>query len=177
MLKLTAILPLLVIACGNPSGNNKGKQEATSEVLTVTAYNNATLSYKDSIDHQIHTFKNTHIDLDAPGEGGEAILYLSGKDTLKMDITFYGEMGKRVYALYLKNSHPVFYIDSNIYYREPIYLSKEVKIASATIDEIILRNNTIVSWSQNGKAVNDKREEKAQEIRDLYKEIQTLIRE
>lgn len=170
MLRLTPIITLLIISCINPSGGNKHKQEVENE---VTAYHNITLAYKDSIDHQSSTLKKVHIDLDAPAEGGEATLYLSEKDTLKMDITFYGEMGKRVYVLYLKSNHPVFCIDTNILYREPIYLSKEMKIASTSVDKIVLRNNAIISWWQNGKTVKDNYEEKAKEIRAL----QTLIRE
>ncbi|RBL91433.1 hypothetical protein DF182_02095 [Chitinophaga flava] len=183
------------MGCGNPSASNGLKQETANrdtllsdtfkkkEVIANnissevdTAYSNTILSYKDSIDNQRKTLRKVNKSLEGSSEGGEAILYLSGKDTLQMNITFYGETGKSVYVLYLRNGHPVFYIGTTTFYSEPINISKDVKTDSTTVDKIILRNNAIVSWLQNGGKVKDKYEEKDQEIRDLYSEIQTLIK-
>lgn len=190
MLRLIAIIAVLAIGCGNPSARKGIKQEIanrdtslpdtfnTKEVITNnissevdTAYNNIILSYKDSIDNQSRTLKIVNKSLEGSSEGGEAIFYLSGKDTLKMNISFYGETGKSVYVLYLRNRYPVFYIGTTTFYSEPINISKDVKIDSTIVDKIILRNNAIVSWFQNGTEVKDNFEGKEQEVRDLYSEI------
>lgn len=169
MLRLITIVGILAIGCGNPSTSGGLKQETANrdtllsdtfkkkEVIANsissevdTAYNNTIISYKDSIDNQSRTLEKVDKSLEGSSEGGEAILYLSGNDTLKMNITFYGETGKSVYVLYIRNRYPVFYIGTTTFYSEPINISKNVKTDSTTVDKIILRNNTIVSWLQNG---------------------------
>ena len=195
MLRLITIIAVLVMGCGNPYASTGLKEVINRDTLfpdTIkkkeiiisnlaaevdTAYNNTILFYKDSIDNQNRKLKKVNKSLDVSSEGGEAILYLSGKDTLKMNITFYGETGKSVYVLYLRNGGPVFYIDTTTFYSEPINISKDVKTDSTTVDKIILRNNTIVSWFQNGRKVKDKYEEKGQEVRNFYNEIQTIIKQ
>lgn len=183
------------MGCANPSVNNKLQQEVIDsntlwpgtfkkkEVISTnisteadSLYNVNIIRYADSLDSKINTLKKVKKNLDVSSEGGEAVLYLSGKDTLKINITFYREMGKSVYVLYLRNSYPVFYIGTTFFYKEPIYISKDVKIDSTTVDKIVLRNNNVISWLQNGGEITKKYEEKEQEVRELYSEIQTFIR-
>jgi len=195
MLRLI-IIAILVVSCGNPSANNRLKQQMVDrdtllpdtfkrrEVITNslvtegdTLYSNGILSYKDSIDNKVQALRKINKRLEGSSEGGEAILYLSGKDTLKMNITFYGETGKSVYVFYLRGGYPVLYIGTTNVYNEPINISKDAKIDSTTIDKITLRNNVIVSWLQNGRKVKDNYEDKEKEVRYLYSEIRDLLRQ
>lgn len=188
MLRLIIIV-VLVTGCGNPSASKQEvinqhtllpdtfkKQEVDTGIIAA-AYKKDILSFKDSIDNKTKTLKKINKSIEGSSEGGEAILYLSGKDTLKINITFYGETGKSTYVFYLRNGCPVFYIDTISFYSEPITISKNVKANSTTIGEIILRNNAVVSWLKDGNKVKDKYEEKNREIKDLYSEIQALLKQ
>ncbi|WP_160715998.1 hypothetical protein [Chitinophaga solisilvae] len=194
MLRLV-IIAILVVSCGNPSASNwlklqmgdrdtllsdtfKRKEVIACSLVTEedSLYKNSIYSYKDIIDNKVRILRKINKRLEGSSEAGEAVLYLSGKDTLKMNITFYGETGKSIYVFYLRDGHPVLYIGTTNVYNEPVNISKDVKVDSTTIDKIALRNNVIVSWIQNGKKVNDNNEDKGKEVRDLYNEIKNLLR-
>lgn len=162
----------MIIGCGNPSSGDRLKQPDT--LLPDTLYDNTILSYKDSVDMEAPSLKKVNNAIEGSSEGGEATLYLSGSEILKMNITFYGEMGKSVYVFYLRDGYPVFYIGTTSFYSEPIYVSKKVKIDGVSVDKIILHRNAIVSWLQNEVPVKDRYKEKEQEIRDIYNEVQVL---
>lgn len=141
-----------------------------------TVYNNKILSYKDSINNKIKTLKKINRDIEGSAEGGEAILYLAGKDTLRMNVTFYGETGKSEYVFYLSYGVPVYYISTTTTYKEPIGISREVKIDNIITDEVILRGKEVISWKQNEQPSDkQKYSQKAQEIFDLYTEIEALL--
>lgn len=141
-----------------------------------TVYNNKILSYKDSVNNKIKTLKKINRDIKGSAEGGEAILYLAGKDTLRMNVTFYGETGKSEYVFYLSNGIPVYYVSTTTIYKEPIGVSKEVKIDNIITDEVILRDKEVISWKQNEQPSDkQKYSQKAQEISDVYTEIEALL--
>lgn len=191
--RITAIAIIFVaICCGSPKTNtNTSKpaekensltdtiQKAEPNLTTAyqdaldTVYRNKILSYKDSIDRKVKTLKKISKNLEGSAEGGEAILYLAGKDTLRMNVIFYGETGKSEYAFYLSKDAPVLYIGTTTFYKEAINVSKEVRIDNIVKDEVILKNKEVISWKQNEQLSNkQKYSQKAQEIFDLYTEIE-----
>ncbi|WP_212002734.1 hypothetical protein [Chitinophaga sp. HK235] len=161
MFRLLFIIALLIISCGPPS---------------VSDYHHIS-SYKDSIDRNLSSLKRISKDVEGSTEGGEVALYLSGKDTLKIEATFYGETGKSNHVFYLKNRLPVFYTDTTYLYAAPIYISSDAKIDSMLVDQITLQGDSIVQWFRHEQPAKDADQKKGKEIIALYKRIQTLVKE
>lgn len=190
MLRILIVFFVFTLGCGTPSVTKKHDPQVSNEdtlladtfrnekIITndtfteADAYKSSILSYKDSIDSKIMSLKKVNREIEGSSEGGEAILYLSGRDTLRINAIFYGETGKSTYVFYIRNKYPVLYIDTTILYNEPIFASRKVKIKSITIDELILRNNTVVGDLQ---VVNNERRKSAEEITNLYARILNLL--
>jgi len=195
--KLIVIIAIFVVGCSSSSvcktqqqqvsekdslvADTSGKEVVVSDKMVDeedTFYRNNVFSYKDSIDRKIGVMRKVHYDLEDLGlEGAECTIYISEMDTLRMDITVYGEMGKGMYVLYIKDSSPVFYFSHTFYYDEPVIVSGHPKVNKRDSDTVILRNYAIVKWIKNGIEMKAKYEEKSRDVKYMYDEIQSQIKE
>ncbi|MDR0228591.1 MAG: hypothetical protein LBI72_05950 [Flavobacteriaceae bacterium] len=94
--------------------------------------------------------KSMQRDLYEPSEGGVAKVYYKGTDTLKKEIIYYGERGKKTVDIYHKDGKFILIEDKNIVYKKPIY----VKVSDSTMNVFYLDSKQkLIFWLQNGEKV------------------------
>lgn len=160
---LVGLLFLFLLSCVN-----KKSQSITKEV-TVSVNKFDTLAYIKDIGQYLSEVDNKELDsishdIYDSAEGGIKTVYFKNNDTLKKRTLFYGETGKRIITEYLKNSKVIFLKDIVISYRDPIYASQNVEIATKNVNEYYLNTDgTIIFWELNNKPKSQD-EYKKQEI-------------
>lgn len=181
MLKPVLILSslLLALACrnatengnaaaGNLAGTDTAAKAVKQHVDLDSQYTREVLLYRAQVDNNLGSYRKEKKQLEAPSEGGEAMLYLSGKDTVRIDATYYGEMGKSEYVFYVRDARPVLCINTVTSYAEPISASAETKVKSVVVDSIVSRDNQVVNWIQNNKTLTTGYVEKSKEMNEVF---------
>src|SRR5690606_19100615 len=117
-------------AC-NYLNNQKEKTQAgyfTKEIIANEANAYRINEYKAFVDTLKARLASVRREVDGSAEGGVIESFFNQDDTIKKEIEYYGETGKRVVHIYLIIGHPVLVLDTEIRYKEAISSGNEISI-------------------------------------------------
>lgn len=163
---------IVVVGCGEnkkriPNQEAKAQTEKVDTLALVTMLNRYKLKV-DSIKHNIDSLER---DIYKSAEGGTVQSFYNSSDTLKKEIVYYGETGKRLIHIYFKEKRPVLIEDTSIHYQRPISIDNEVKIESKIINTYYFdKEKHLIYWGKDGKVMpSSQYSEKSKEIiKDNY---------
>lgn len=149
ILSLSIVL-LLFIGCSEP--NQQAVKELTVEVVkdTLGIVNQAN-DYKLLVDSTKSSLKSVQHDIYESAEGGTVVSFYNHSDTLKKEIIYYGETGKRIVHIYLRQGKTILIEDTNISYKEPISTGREAEISGSVTDVYYLDDEqSLIYWLKDG---------------------------
>ncbi len=160
---LLSFLLFSLVGCGESNQrstvNNKIQSEKKNTLVLVKQAN----KYKLLIDSTKGNLHSVQRDVYESAEGGTVESFYNQSDTIKKEIIYYGEMGKRVVHIYKKQGKTILVEDTNVSYEEPINPKKTVKISSSVTDVYYLdRRQNLIYWIKDGRKMPESRY-KAQE--------------
>jgi hypothetical protein len=137
-----------------------------------SAYQKSILLFKDSVEAGLDRFscvvKN---DPSGSTEGGEIKYYIDRGDTAKIEATYYGETGKKVYSLYVKDGALVYFDEMTIEYKEPISAERKVAIVARTRKSYVLQNLRVKFYWLDGIESKKESYDEEKKISKLYSEF------
>lgn len=123
----------------------------SGEVDTLTLVNQLK-RYKFSVDSIQASLDSIQRDVYQSAEGGLIKSFYNHSDTLKKEIVYYGETGKRLLHIYRREEKTVLIEDTKVNYEEPINLSKDVEISSRVKDVYYLDGKSnLVYWVRDSQ--------------------------
>jgi len=177
------ILGLAVsFGCNANDSNSKVTAEAPRQVVVNepvdSLYIAKTLSFCDQVEHNLSSYKQLSKDIGGSTEGGEAKIFIDSKDTVKIEVTFYGETGKSIQEYYYEGKQFVLFKSKDVFYREPINTTSDVEIDSTAVERIVLKDMKVVHWVQDEQIkAENLYPEKTKEVLILHDELISLIRQ
>lgn len=136
-----------VIRCGQTDKKIESREVVIKESLdTLTIVQNAN-RYRLKLDSLKPSLDSLSKDIYESTEGGTLKVFFKASDTLKKEIVYYGETGKRVLEIYLKEGNPIIIEDISIKYQEPIYSSTDVSVESKVNNIYYLNSEShLIYW-------------------------------
>ena len=109
-------------------------------------------NYKVSIDSIRFKLDSIQRDIYKSNEGGVVRVFYNKSDTLKKEVIYYGETGKRLVNIYQKQGKSVLIEDELINYTKPISVDKDSEIKNRTINVYYLDSQqNLVYWVKNNQ--------------------------
>ncbi|WP_413513493.1 hypothetical protein [Myroides odoratus] len=163
---LLSFVVLFLIGCGKLSDKQNVKIQIEDNRIDTLNVVQQIEKYKAMVEASKMQLKNVQRDLYESSEGGVAKVYYKGADTLKKEIIYYGEGGKKTVDIYQKDGKFILIEDKDIIYRDPIYVNNDVKVSDSTMNVFYLDSKQkMIFWLQNGKkAPTSKYKMKEEEI-------------
>lgn len=108
--------------------------------------------YKVRVDSIKSELDSIQRDIYESAEGGIVITFYNQSDTLKKEVVYYGEMGKRLLDIYQRQGKSVLIEDVVITYTEPISVEKEIEI-SDTIKNVyyLASQQNLIYWIRDNQ--------------------------
>ncbi len=145
---------IVVVGCGeNKKHTSKQESKAQTEKIDTVAFVMGLNRYKLKVDSMKRNIDSLERDIYKSAEGGTVQSFYNSSDTLKKEIVYYGETGKRLIYIYLKKNEPVLIKDISIHYQRPINIDDEVKIESRIINTYYFDRGHLIYWNKDGKVM------------------------
>lgn len=167
---LSVFFLLIIAGCSRKDQNEVSRETHTIDTLATVEEIN---SYKDSVDSMKSSLDSLEKDIYKSAEGGSIKAFYTNSDTLKKEIIYYGETGKRILHLYLREGRKIFLRDVSFKYNAPINVDEDVEISDKVEDLYYLDNKLgLIYWVRNDEVMSDSLY-KVQE-KELIKEYDTM---
>lgn len=144
---------LSLVGCGETNQQKVNTQtgQVTNDTLEIVRQRN---EYKSSVDSMKSSLKSLQRDVYESAEGGTVESFYNENDTLKKEIVYYGETGKRVVHIYQKQGNPLLVEDTEIRYKEPISAEKDIEISSSVTDVYYMDDKQhLIYWLKDGRQI------------------------
>lgn len=138
-----------LFGCKEASQQTETDQErvVTKDTLDIVRQLN---EYKVLVDSVKSNLKNVQSNIYESAEGGTKKSFYSQTDTLKKELVYYGETGKRIINIYQKLGNPILIEDIDVRYEEPISTGKDVEIRNSVMDTYFLDDKqNLIYWLKN----------------------------
>src|SRR5699024_9646693 len=123
---LIVLVSITIIGCNGKRTSNHRTANSIKKIDTLALVKSIN-HYKLKIDSIKPTLDSLNKDIYKSAEGGIVKLFYNNQsDTLKKEVIYYGETGKRLLDIYLKENKPVLIEDVTVHYKKPIAIHKEV---------------------------------------------------
>lgn len=146
---------LTTTGCGQMSKKKEGREivKKSLDTLAVVQDVNRYRLKLDSLEPNLDSLVRDVYDESA--EGGTVKVFFKESDTLKKEIVYYGETGKRLLEVYQKEGNPILIEDTNVKYQEPIYSSNDISIKSKVNNTYYLNSKSdLIYWIKNDKVMS-----------------------
>lgn len=161
---LLNVMLLVINGCGRFSDTQKITIEAEKGIVDTLNIVQQIDNYKKIVESNKTGMKSIRRDIYESSEGGFMELFYNEVDTLKKEIVYYGETGKREINIYQKTGKPILIEDKDIIYRDPIYVDNNVTIKDSITDVFYLDDDQkLIFWSKKDKKVSLSEYDKKQE--------------
>lgn len=152
---ILSLVALFLIGCGKLSKKQNLKIQIEKNVIDTLNVIQQIEKYKEMMEASKIQMKNIQRDLYESSEEGVAKIYYKGADTLKKEIIYYGEGGKKTVDIYQKDGKMILIEDKDIVYKDPIYVNSDVKVSDSTMNIFYLDSKQkLIFWLQNGEKVS-----------------------
>ena len=156
-----SLLPFLLLVVFLPIGCGKGKERVEAyrftarETIDTLAEKKGIERYKQYIESVKGSMQMLEYDHFDTAEGGRTKSYYNGKDTVKKEIKYYGEMGRKHLDCYLKNNSPLLIEEQTFLYEKPLGSTEPVMIRDSIV-HIFYFNAPLqlIYWLEDDKKVN-----------------------
>lgn len=140
------------IACNTPPKNFPSRiQTVRADTLRIVKNIN---HYKQSIDSVKSSLDSLQRNIYKSAEGGSIQVFYNRGDTLKKEVIFYGETGKRILNVYYREGKPILVEEVINYYQAPISVNEQVKIENKIRNVYYFNKKTnLIYWIKNRKYV------------------------
>lgn len=148
-------LILIFVACKSEKHEdlNKNIHIDASQVDTLATVNMLN-NYKTKINNIKTNLNSSEEDIYKSAEGGAIKKFYRKADTLKKEIVYYGETGKKLIEVYLQENTPVLVKTVKFIYEKPIYVEKRTKIKKRVTNTYYFDNKlNLIYWIQDGKVM------------------------
>lgn len=143
----------IVLSCGNTDNSNNKEKEPLPQVAiekidtlrTVEQHRQSKLTI-DSLKPYLDSLSK---DVYETTEGGQIKTFFKQSDTLKKEMVYYGEMGKRFVEVYQENGSPFLIKHTEFRYETPIYSSDKISIKDKILNEYYLKEENLIYWTKN----------------------------
>lgn len=151
---LLNLVLLSLVGCGE-TNQQKAKAQAEqviNDTLEVVRQRN---EYKSLVDSMKGNLKSVQRDIyGQSAEGGTIESFYNQSDTLKKEIVYYGETGKRIIQIYWKQVNPLLVENTEIRYKELISAEKDIEISSSVTDVYFLdEKQHLIHWLKDGREI------------------------
>ena len=151
---LLNLVLLSLVGCGE-TNQQKAKAQAeqvVNDTLDIIRQRN---EYKLLVDSMKGNLKSVQRDIyGQSAEGGTVESFYNQNDTLKKEIVYYGETGKRIIHIYQKQGNLLLVEDTEIRYKEPISAEKDIEIGSSVTDVYYLDDKQhLIHWLKDGREI------------------------
>lgn len=151
---LLNLVLLSLVGCGE-TNQQKAKAQAeqvVNDTLDIIRQRN---EYKSLVDSMKGNLKSVQRDIyGQSAEGGTVESFYNQNDTLKKEIVYYGETGKRIIHIYQKQGNLLLVEDTEIRYKEPISAEKDIEIGSSVTDVYYLDDKQhLIHWLKDGREI------------------------
>ena len=151
---LLNLVLLSLVGCGE-TNQQKPKAQAeqvVNDTLDIIRQRN---EYKSLVDSMKGNLKSVQRDIyGQSAEGGTVESFYNQNDTLKKEIVYYGETGKRIIHIYQKQGNLLLVEDTEIRYKEPISAEKDIEIGSSVTDVYYLDDKQhLIHWLKDGREI------------------------
>ncbi|MBB1149292.1 hypothetical protein H4K35_03945 [Myroides sp. NP-2] len=159
-----SLVVLFLIGCGKLSEKQNLKIQIEKNGIDTLNVVKKIEKYKAMVEASKMQLKNIQRDLYESSEGGVVKVYYKGADTLKKEIIYYGEGGKKTVDIYQKDGKFILIEDKDIVYKNPIYVNSDVKVSDSTMNVFYLDSKQkLIFWLQNGERVSTSKYKKKEE--------------
>jgi hypothetical protein len=142
---------LSLVGCGETNQQKAKEQteQVINDTLEIVRQRN---EHKSLVDSMKGNLKSVQRDIyGQSAEGGSIESFYNQSDTLKKEIVYYGEIGKRIIQIYQRQGNPLLVEDTEIRYKEPISAEKDIEISSRITNVYYLDDNQhLIHWLNDG---------------------------
>ncbi|MBB1140689.1 hypothetical protein [Myroides sp. WP-1] len=151
---LLSFVILFLLGCGKLNDKRNVKIQTEKNGIDTLNVVQQIEKYKVIVEASKMQLNNFQRDVYESSEGGVAKAYYKGEDTLKKEIVYYGEGGKKTVDIYQKDGKFILIEDKDIVYKDPIYVNSDVKVSDSTLNVFYLDSKQkLIFWLKNGKKV------------------------
>lgn len=151
---LLNLVLLSLVGCGETNQQKVKAQteQVINDTLEIVRQRN---EYKSLVDSMKGNLKSVQRDIyGQSAEGASIESFYNQSDTLKKEIVYYGETGKRIIQIYKKQGDPLLVEDTEIRYKEPISAEKDIEISSSVTDVYFLDDKQhLIHWLKDGREI------------------------
>jgi len=132
--------------------------DTMDKVKQIEEYKQEVASFKEKL-------KMRQRDSFESAEGGEIRCFYIEKDTVKMEMDYYGETGRKHLVLYQKNGLPVLMEEKTFGYEEPLGINQTTTISDSLVQQFYFDKQNLIYWLKDGQHVHSSNyKEKEEEL-------------
>lgn len=145
------LLSISLTSCQEFYNQPKIREHIGKDTADISKFVHQTNKYKLFVDSIKNELKSIQLDIYESTESGIKTLFYNQTDTLKKEIIYYGETGKRIVATYQEEGLPILIEDTEIKYKNPICTDSNVEYMDSITNVYYLKNKKLVYWIKNAK--------------------------
>ncbi|MDM1046613.1 hypothetical protein HX004_08390 [Myroides sp. 1354] len=142
------------MGCSQMKKQEKLVQEVEYQLLDTIGRVKKIEEYKHEIESFKEKWKMSERDSFESAEGGEIRCFYIEKDTVKKEIDYYGEMGRKHLVLYQKNGLPVLMEEKIFVYEEPLGINQTTALSDSLVQQFYFDKQNLIYWLKNGQHVH-----------------------
>jgi len=151
---LIITLFLTIVGCGENRSYSAKKKEVQVITLDSSLLVKEINDYKIKVDSIKFDLDSLQRDVYESAEGGIVRSFYNQSDTLKKEVVYYGETGKRMLEIYQKQGKSVLIKDVLISYTEPINVDKDVEIRDSITNVYYLDSQqNLIYWIKDNQVM------------------------